>query len=66
MSQLSFSCLVCKIGKNYSIGLHLIRMKRIRAEEMVQWLRAFVALAQDLGLVLNTHMVAHDPQQFQF
>jgi len=28
--------------------------------EMAQWLRALVALPEDLGWVPNTHMVAHN------
>jgi hypothetical protein len=28
--------------------------------EMAQWLRAFVPLTEDRGLIPNTHMVAHN------
>ena len=28
------------------------------AGEMAQWLRALAALSEDLGLILNTHLVA--------
>lgn len=36
------------------------------AGEMGPWLRAFVALMGDLGLVPCTHMVAHKHSEFQF
>lgn len=29
------------------------------AREMAQWLRALVALTEDLGLISSTHMAAH-------
>lgn len=33
---------------------------------MAQWLRALDNLAEDLGSVLSTHMVAHDGLYLQF
>ena len=34
--------------------------------EMAQHLRAFVAFAEDLGLVPSTHMTAHNHLKLQF
>lgn len=28
-------------------------------QKMALWLRIFITLAEDLGLILNTHVVAH-------
>jgi hypothetical protein len=33
---------------------------------MAEWLKALVALAEDLGFIPITHMVAHYLQEFQF
>lgn len=30
------------------------------AEEMAEWLRTFVVVAEDLGLILKIHMEAHN------
>ena len=37
-----------------------IRILKTRTREMVQWLRALVALAEDPGSVPSTHMVAYN------
>lgn len=37
----------------------------IRAGETAQWVRAMAALAEDLGLVSSTLMVAHTSSQLQ-
>jgi len=39
---------------------HLLVSRELRAAiKVVQCLRAFAALTEDLGLIPNTHMVAH-------
>jgi hypothetical protein len=37
-----------------------IRILKTRTREMVQWLRALVALAEDPGSVPSVHMVAYN------
>ena len=37
-----------------------------RAGEMAQQLRAFTVLAEDLGFVSSTHIMAHNHLQLQF
>lgn len=48
-------------------SLHALFLKTTdEPGEMALWFRALVVLAWDLGLILRTHMVAHNDPYLQF